>query len=63
MIKLKYKKTERHDMFWPIALILGVLWGLGLWSGYTLGGAVYLLLVGAVVMMLFGLRQWWRRPA
>jgi len=50
-------------MFWPIALILGVLWGLGLWSGYTLGGAVHLLFVGAIVMMLFGLRQWWRRPA
>ena len=50
-------------MFWPIALILGVLWVLGLWSGYTLGGAVHLLLVGAGVTMLFGLRQWWRRPA
>jgi hypothetical protein len=50
-------------MFWMIAIILGVLWVLGLTSGYTLGGAVYLLLAGAVVMTLFGLRQWWRRPA
>jgi Family of unknown function (DUF5670) len=50
-------------MFLPIALILGVLWVLGLWSGYTLGGAVHLLLAGAVVMTVFGLRQWWRRPA
>ena len=44
-------------MFWPIALILGVLWVLGLWSGYTLGGAVHRLLVSAGVTMLFGLRQ------
>ena len=50
-------------MFVAIALILGVLWVLGLWSGYTLGGAVHLLVAGAVVMMMFGLRQWWRRPA
>ena len=50
-------------MFWPISLILGVLWVLGLWSGYILGGAVHLLLAGAMVMMLFGFRQWWRRPA
>ena len=50
-------------MFLVIALILGVLWALGLLSGYTLGGAVHLLIAGAVVMMLFGVRQWWRRPA
>lgn len=50
-------------MFLPIALILGILWALGLWSGYTLGGAVHLLLAGAVVMFVFVLRQWWRRPA
>ena len=49
-------------MFVPIALILGVLWLLGLISGYTLGGAVHLLLVGAIVMMLYGLRVWWRKP-
>lgn len=50
-------------MFLPIALILGVLWLLGLISGYTLGGAVHLLLAGAVVMMFYGLRAWWRKPA
>jgi hypothetical protein len=46
-----------------IGLILGILWVLGLWSGYTLGGAVHVLLAGAAVMMGLGLRQWWRRPA
>ena len=50
-------------MFLSIALILGVLWLVGLLSGYTLAGAVHILFVGAVVMMIIGLRQWWRRPA
>jgi hypothetical protein len=50
-------------MFWNIAAILGVLWVLGMLSGYRLSGAVHLLLAGAIVMVVFGLRQWWRRPA
>jgi len=50
-------------MFWNIAAILGVLWLLGLLTGYTMGGAIYLLLAGAVIMLAFGCRRWWRRPA
>lgn len=42
-------------MFWPITTMLGVLWLLGLLSGYTLSGAVHLLLVGAFVMLLVNL--------
>ena len=59
--KTKNKK-ERNNMLVPIALLLGVLWLLGLISGYTLGGAVHVLLVGAIVMMFYGLRVWWRKP-
>lgn len=50
-------------MFWPIALILGVLWLLGMLYGYTLAGAVHLLLAGALVMVLYGLKKWWQQPA
>jgi hypothetical protein len=50
-------------MYLAMALILGVLWVLGITSGYTFGGAVYALLAGAVIMTVLGLRQWWRRPA
>ena len=39
-------------MLWPIAVILGVLWLLGLVSNYTMGGMIHLLLVVAVVMVL-----------
>jgi hypothetical protein len=50
-------------MFWILALIMGVLWILGLTQGYAFGGAIHILLLGAMVMAFFGLRQWWRRPA
>lgn len=39
-------------MFWTIALILVVLWLLGLVSGQTLGGFIWLLLVLAVVAVI-----------
>ena len=61
--KTKESKGERTKMFVGIALILGILWGLGLWSGHTLGGAVHVLLLAGAVMMVLALRQWWRRPA
>jgi hypothetical protein len=44
-------------MLWTIALILLVLWGLGLVSSVTAGGFVHLLLVAAVVLVLIRLIQ------
>jgi Family of unknown function (DUF5670) len=42
-------------MLWTIAVILLVLWALGLVSSYTLGGFIHILLVLAIVMVLFNL--------
>jgi hypothetical protein len=42
-------------MLYTIAVILLVLWLLGLVSGYTLGAFVHILLVIAVVLFLAGL--------
>jgi hypothetical protein len=39
-------------MLWTIALILLVLWGLGLVSSVTMGGFIHLLLVAALVLVL-----------
>jgi hypothetical protein len=39
-------------MFETIAILLIVLWLLGLVSSYTLGGFIHLLLVIAVIMIL-----------
>ena len=40
-------------MLWTIAVILLILWALGLFSGYALGGLVHLLLVIALVVVVF----------
>lgn len=40
-------------MLWTIAVILLVLWGLGMVSSYTAGGLVHLLLVIAVIVVVF----------
>ena len=39
-------------MLWTIAVVLFVLWALGLVSSYTMGGFVHILLVLAVVVIL-----------
>jgi uncharacterized protein DUF5670 len=44
--------TEKEGaMLWTIAVILLVLWALGMVSSYTAGGLVHLLLVIAVVVV------------
>ena len=44
-------------MLWTIALILLVLWALGLVSSMTMGGFIHLLLVAAIVLVLVRLIQ------
>jgi len=48
-------------MLWTIAIILFVLWLLGLVSSYTIGGFIHLLLVVAIVVVLIRVIQG-RRP-
>jgi len=42
-------------MLETIAILLLVLWGLGLMTSYTMGGFIHVLLVIAVVMILIRL--------
>ena len=44
-------------MLYTVAVVLLVLWGLGLVSSYTMGGFIHILLVIAVVMVLVNLIQ------
>ena len=44
-------------MLWTIAVILFVLWGLGLVTSYTIGGYIHILLVVAVVVVLIRVIQ------
>lgn len=48
-------------MLWTIAVILLVLWVLGLVSSYTIGGFIHLLLVAAVILVLIRIIEG-RRP-
>jgi hypothetical protein len=44
-------------MLWTIAIILIVLWVLGLVSSYTMGGFIHVLLVIAIAVFLINVIQ------
>jgi hypothetical protein len=44
-------------MLWTIAVVLVVLWLLGIVSSYTMGGLIHVLLVIAVVVILVQIVQ------
>jgi hypothetical protein len=44
-------------MLWTIAVILIILWALGLVSSYTMGGFIHILLVIAIIVVLIGVIQ------
>jgi hypothetical protein len=48
---------KEEDMLLTIAVILGILWLLGMVSSYTMGGMIHLLLVLAVIIVLVNLIQ------
>jgi len=45
------------DLLWTIAVILVILWLLGLVTSYTLGGFVHILLVLAIIVILIRVIQ------
>jgi len=49
------------DLLWTIAVILDILWLLGLVTSFTLGGFVHILLVLAIIVILIRVIQG-RRP-
>jgi hypothetical protein len=49
-------------MLWTIAVVLLVLWALGLVSAYTMGGFIHFLLVAAIVLALVSLISGRRAP-
>ena len=48
-------------MLWTIAVLLLILWLLGMVSSYTLGGFIHILLVIAIVVLIIQLLSG-RRP-
>ncbi|MEN6318205.1 MAG: lmo0937 family membrane protein [Syntrophaceae bacterium] len=48
-------------MLWTIAVVLIVLWALGLVTGYTMGSFIHILLVIAIIVILVNVIQGRRR--
>jgi hypothetical protein len=44
-------------MLWTIAVVMLVLWALGLVSSYTMGGFIHVLLVIAIIVLVVGFLQ------
>ena len=44
-------------MLWTIAIVLLILWALGLVTSYTMGGFIHVLLVIAIVVVLINVIQ------
>lgn len=44
-------------MLWTVAMVLLVLWALGLVTSYTVGGFIHILLVLAVITVLIRIIQ------
>jgi asparagine N-glycosylation enzyme membrane subunit Stt3 len=59
-VKAAFQETFM-DLLWTIAVILIILWLLGMVSSYTLGGFVHILLVLAIIVVLIRVIQG-RRP-
>ncbi len=41
-------------MLWTIAVILIILWAVGMVSSYTMGGLIHIILVIAIIVLIFG---------
>jgi hypothetical protein len=48
---------QEAKMLWTIAIVLLVLWALGLVSSFTMGGFIHILLIAAIVLVLVRLIQ------
>jgi len=56
-VHLRGLKRSVKRMLWTIAVILFVLWMLGLATAYTMGGLIHILLVVAIVVIVLRVIQ------
>jgi hypothetical protein len=48
---------KEHAMLWTLALVLVVLWALGLVTAHTMGGFIHILIALAVIVVLIRIIQ------
>jgi hypothetical protein len=58
---MERSQGKEDQMLWTIAVVLVILWLLGLVTGYTMGYFIHILLVIAIVVVVIGIIQG-RRP-
>ena len=58
---MEKSKEKKMDLLWTVAVILLIMWLLGLVTSYTLGGFIHILLVLAIIVVLIRVIQG-RRP-
>jgi uncharacterized protein DUF5670 len=46
---------ERILMLWLLASILGLLWGVGVYTGHPLGGFIHILLIASLLTLIMAL--------
>ena len=51
------RQQRRKNMLFTIAVVLLILWLVGLVTSYTLGGILHILLVLAIILFIVGLVQ------
>jgi hypothetical protein len=51
------EEEKEDNMLWTLAVILLVLWLLGLVTSYTMGGFIHILLVVAIIVVLIRVIQ------
>jgi hypothetical protein len=56
-----YQLGKEPNMLWTIAVILLILWVLGLFSGHTMGGVLHILLVVGLIVAAVQIIQGRRR--
>jgi len=54
---LRFQSSKTNYMLTTIAIVLLVLWALGLVTSYTMGGLIHILLVAALVVVLIRIIQ------
>jgi uncharacterized protein DUF5670 len=47
--------TQVHSMLYTIAVVLLILWLLGVVTSYTVGGVIHVLLIVALIMIVYNL--------
>ena len=52
---MRFNPSKGYPVLYTIAIVLLILWVLGLVSSYTMGGFIHILLVVAVVVVLVNL--------